>query len=57
MNKLLIQNNMSMRKLIFSFVFFSMVLCAGAQTNVVKTNPLGLAFGNFNVTYEKVLKL
>jgi hypothetical protein len=25
------------------------------RTKVVKTNPLGLAFGNFNVTYEKVL--
>lgn len=24
-------------------------------TNVIKTNPIGLAFGNFNVTYEKVL--
>jgi hypothetical protein len=26
-----------------------------AQKNVIKTNPLALAFGNFNVTYEKVL--
>ncbi len=24
-------------------------------TNVVKTNPIGLAFGNFNVTYEATL--
>ncbi len=44
-----------MKKFVFSFVLFTMVLCANAQTSVVKTNPLGLAFGNFNVTYEKVL--
>jgi hypothetical protein len=25
-----------------------------AQSNVIKTNPLGLAFGNFNATYERV---
>lgn len=24
-------------------------------SNVIKTNPIGLAFGNFNATYEKVL--
>lgn len=24
-------------------------------TNVIKTSPIGLAFGNFNATYEKVL--
>jgi hypothetical protein len=28
---------------------------AFSQDNVLKTNPIGLAFGNFNVTYEKVL--
>ena len=30
-------------------------MCMNAQDNILKTNPLGLAFGNFNVTYEKVL--
>ena len=25
-----------------------------AQSNVIKTNPLGLAFGSFNATYERV---
>jgi hypothetical protein len=30
-------------------------LSANAQTQVIKTNPLALAFGNFNVTYERTL--
>lgn len=40
--------------LVFSFVF-SLGSYAQERTNVIKANPIGLAFGNFNVTYEKVL--
>ena len=45
-----------MKKLLITAVFVA--ICATfsfAQDNVLKTNPIGLAFGNFNVTYEKVL--
>ncbi|MEZ5020458.1 MAG: hypothetical protein R2756_10135 [Bacteroidales bacterium] len=44
-----------MKKLILSLAFVAMAFGLNAQSNVVKTNPLGLAFGNFNVTYERVL--
>ncbi len=44
-----------MKKLVISLVFFAFALSINAQSNVIKTNPLGLAFGNFNVTYERVI--
>ncbi len=44
-----------MKKLIISLAFFVFALGLHAQGNVIKTNPLGLAFGNFNATYERVL--
>ncbi len=44
-----------MKKLIISLVFVGFAFSLNAQTNVLKTNPLGLAFGNFNATYERVL--
>jgi hypothetical protein len=44
-----------MKKLILSFVFVAMAFGLNAQSNVIKTNPLALAFGNFNATYERVL--
>ncbi len=43
-----------MKKLILSFVFVALAFGINAQSNVIKTNPLGLAFGNFNATYERV---
>jgi len=44
-----------MKKLIISLVFVAFAFGINAQSNVIKTNPLGLAFGNFNATYERVL--
>jgi len=44
-----------MKKLIISLVFVAFAFSINAQSNVIKTNPLGLAFGNFNATYERVL--
>lgn len=44
-----------MKKLILSLVFVALAFSISAQSNVIKTNPLGLAFGNFNATYERVL--
>jgi hypothetical protein len=44
-----------MKKLIISLVFVAFAIGINAQGNVIKTNPLGLAFGNFNATYERVL--
>jgi hypothetical protein len=44
-----------MKKLILSLAFVVLAFGLNAQSNVVKTNPLGLAFGNFNATYERVL--
>lgn len=41
--------------LFIGFLLISINGNAQEKTNVIKTNPLGLAFGNFNVTYEKVL--
>ena len=34
---------------------FLFMAAMNAQDNIIKTNPLGLAFGNLNATYEKVL--
>jgi len=47
-----------MKKLFF--VFGLLLLMAGglraqAYDNVIKTSPIGLAFGNFNATYERVI--
>ncbi len=44
-----------MKKLILSLAFVAFAFSLNAQSNVIKTNPLGLAFGNFNATYERVL--
>lgn len=44
-----------MKKLILSLAFVAMAFGLSAQSNVIKTNPLSLAFGNFNATYERVL--
>lgn len=45
-----------MRKYFFTVIaLFGFITIASAQTQLIKTNPLGLAFGNFNVTYERVL--
>ncbi len=44
-----------MKKLILSLALLGIVFGASAQNNIIKTNPIGLAFGNFNVTYERVL--
>lgn len=46
---------MLMKKLIISLALIALAFGAQAQNNVIKTNPLGLAFGNFNATYERVL--
>lgn len=43
-----------MKKVILSLVFVAFAFGINAQSNVIKTNPLGLAFGNFNATYERV---
>ncbi len=43
-----------MKKLIISLALIVFALGLHAQSNVIKTNPLGLAFGNFNATYERV---
>jgi hypothetical protein len=45
-----------MKRLLFTLSF--LCLFSGyifSQENILKTNPIGLAFGNFNVTYEKVI--
>ncbi len=44
-----------MKKLLISFALFTLFFGVKAQTNVITTNPIGLAFGNFNANYEKVL--
>lgn len=44
-----------MKKVILTLVFVAFAFGANAQSNVIKTNPLGLAFGFFNATYERVL--
>lgn len=40
-----------MKKLILSLAFVAFAFSLSAQSNVIKTNPLGLAFGSFNATY------
>ena len=44
-----------MKKLFISLALLCVVMGSGAQTNIIKTNPIGFAYGNFNATYEKVL--
>jgi len=44
-----------MKKLFLTLTFVALVFSLSAQSNVIKTNPLGMAFGNFNATYERVL--
>ncbi|HMS70582.1 MAG TPA: DUF3575 domain-containing protein [Saprospiraceae bacterium] len=45
-----------MKNVLSLFVLFLLFTnIATSQSAVVKTSPIGLAFGNFNVTYEKVL--
>ena len=44
-----------MKKLILSLVFVALAFSMSAQNNVIKTNPLGMAIGYFNATYERVL--
>jgi hypothetical protein len=46
---------MKMKKVLLLFAFVVLAISLNAQDNVIKANPLGLAFGNFNATYEKVL--
>jgi hypothetical protein len=43
------------KALLLSVMVMALAMTANAQDNVIKTNPIGLAFGNFNVTYERVL--
>ena len=48
-----------MKKLFFAVILSTLFVTTGSfaqeKTKVIKTNPLGLAFGNFNVTYETVI--
>ncbi len=45
-----------MKKLLISLVLITAFFYANAQQkHVIKTNPIALAFGSFNATYEKVL--
>lgn len=45
-----------MKKLFYLFAFmFMLSIGVNAQSSIIKTNPLGLAFGNFNATYEAVI--
>ncbi|PID95653.1 MAG: hypothetical protein CSA94_00430, partial [Bacteroidetes bacterium] len=45
-----------MKKLFLSLIIVVAFFSANAQQKqVIKTNPIALAFGNFNATYEKVL--
>lgn len=44
-----------MKKLIVSLVLLCTITGLSAQSNVIKTNPLGLAFGNFNASFERVI--
>lgn len=36
-------------------IFSASVAQDGGKPNIIKTNPIGLAFGSFNVTYEHAL--
>lgn len=42
--------------LALSFILGSAFVSAQEYTRVIKANPFALAFGNFNLTYEKVVK-
>lgn len=44
-----------MKKLFISLALLCVVMGSGAQTNIIKTKPIGFAFGNFNATYERVI--
>lgn len=44
-----------MKKVVLSLAFVVLAFGLNAQSNVIKTNPLALAFGDFNATYERVL--
>jgi hypothetical protein len=44
-----------MKKLILSLAFVAFAFSLSAQSNVIKTNPLALAFGSFNATFERVV--
>lgn len=44
-----------MKKLLFLFAFVAFTFSVNAQSQVIKANPIGLAFGAFNACYEKVL--
>lgn len=48
-----------MKKLLLALVVCGLFITSNGvaqeRTKVVKTNPLGLAFGNFNVAYEMVM--
>lgn len=50
----MIKTDHGMKRVILSLVFIGFAFGINAQSNVIKTNPLGLAFGNFNATYERV---
>lgn len=45
----------SLFTILLCILLFSTNGFAQERTNVIKANPFGLALGNFNVTYEKVL--
>ncbi len=44
-----------MKKLFISLALVFVCFAAKAQQNIIKTNPFALAFGYFNVTYERVV--
>ena len=44
-----------MKKIIISIVIAFICIAANAQKNIIKTNPFGLAFGNINLIYERLL--
>lgn len=43
------------KKLFVLLAFIAFEMNVNAQTSLVKTNPIGYAFGTFSVSYEKVL--
>ncbi|NNC95789.1 MAG: DUF3575 domain-containing protein [Chitinophagales bacterium] len=45
-----------MKKLLVLVVLLGVIQTADAQEkNIIKTNPIGLAFGNFNIAYERAV--
>ena len=44
-----------MKKLFVLLAFVAFGMNVNAQTSLIKTNPIGFAFGTFNVCYETVL--